>query len=91
MWSDEYRPLSRLSMRGNQVADVAWREGKLYFCLRAHDDATRCEERAVEVGAVSETPHDLEICESACAERIYILSGERTFCSYTSGQHWEEM
>ncbi|HEX8235195.1 MAG TPA: hypothetical protein VF600_04505 [Abditibacteriaceae bacterium] len=92
MWSDEYCPLSRLEMRGQQTASVAWRDGKLYFCLRAKGDTTRCDNTAIEVADHPETPpEDTQILESACAERLYILSGERTWCSYTKGREWEEM
>jgi hypothetical protein len=92
MWSDEFCPLSRLEMRGQQTASVAWRDGKLYFCLRASSDATRCDDSAIKVADLPETPpEDTQILESACAERLYILSGDRTWCSYTKGRHWEEM
>lgn len=92
MWSDEFCPLSRLEMRGQQTASVAWRDGKLYFCLRANSDATRCDDSAIKVADLPEAPpEDTQILESACAERLYILSGDRTWCSYTKGRHWEEM
>jgi hypothetical protein len=92
MWSDEYCPVSRLEMRGQQTASVAWRDGKLYFCLRAKGDVTRCDDTAIEVAVLpEEPPEDTQILESACAERLYILSGDRTWCSYTKGREWEEM
>jgi hypothetical protein len=92
MWSDEFCPLSRLEMRGQQTASVAWRDGKLYFCVRPNSDSTRCDDCAVEVAALPEAPtEETELLESACAEKLYILSGDRTWCSYTKGRHWEEM
>ena len=93
MWDGSYRPLSRLKMRDNKVAELAWREGKLYFALTpASDPNYRCDEHAVEVATVEDAPQlETQILESAKANKIYIMSGERTFCSFTGGESWEEI
>jgi len=93
MWSGSFRPLSRLEMRDKQVAELAWREGKLYFAMSpASDPDYRCDEHAVEVAAVEDAPQqETQILESATAKKIFIMSGERTFCSFTSGEKWEEI
>ena len=93
MWSDEYQPLSNLRTRGNDIADLAWRDGKLYFALRPADDTeVCCDERAVEVADVEDAPQqETQILESASVGNFYILSGERTFLSHTRGRDWEEL
>lgn len=92
MWSDNYIPLSRLPLRDEKIGHLAWRDGKLYFSLRAVDDAQPCDERAVVVATVDNAPHEgAEILESASVDKLYIMSGERTFCSHTRGRCWEEL
>jgi hypothetical protein len=93
MWSGSYRPLSRLQMRDNKVAELAWREGKLYFAMSPACCADyRCDDHAVEVATVEDAPQqETQILESARANKVYIMSGERTFCSLTGGESWEEI
>ena len=92
MWNGDYRLLSRLHMRDNQVAELAWREGKLYFSHTADDLGHPCDEHPVEVAMVEDAPqHETQILESATANQLYILSGERAFCSRTGGHTWEEI
>jgi|GEM_PF-5431204 len=92
MWGDNYFPLSILHMKDSYVAEIAWRDGKLYFaCRPASDLQFSCEDNAVEVGTVEDAPqHDTRLLESATADSLYILSGHRTFVSRTRGQSWEE-
>lgn len=93
MWSEEFQPLSRLRTRGNDIADLAWRDGKLYFALRPADDSeARCDERAVEVATVEDAPQqETQILESAAVGSFYVLSGQRTFLSHTRGRDWQEL
>ena len=92
MWSADYQPLSRLNMRDNQVAELAWRNGILYFSRTVSEGGHRCDESPIEVAAVKDAPQqDTRILESAVANRLYILSGERTFCSQTGGYTWVEI
>jgi hypothetical protein len=77
MWSDEFCPLSRLEMRGQQTASVAWRDGKLYFCVRPNSDSTRCDDCAVEVAVFPKRRPKNRTSGKRCA-RIYILSVDRT-------------
>jgi WD40 repeat protein len=39
MWSAGYQPLSQLRTKSDQIAELAWREGKLYSALHNADGA----------------------------------------------------
>lgn len=92
MWTEDYFPLSILHLRNNQVAEIAWRDGRLYFASHGLDDTKgRCDDRAVEVGFVENAPQqETRLLESAAADSLYVLTGHRTFVSHTCGQTWEE-
>lgn len=92
MWNPNYRRLSKLRTRDDHVAELAWREGKLYFSRRRlGDKSAACDERAVEVATIEDAPEqETEILESAESDSLYIISGERTFRTRTAGQTWEE-
>ena len=92
MWNNKYRRLSRLKTRDNHIAELAWREGKLFFA-RSHADEEHAarEHQVVEVATVEDAPQqDTQILEGTAADNFYILSGERTFRSKTGGETWEE-
>lgn len=92
MWSQDYFPLSILHLRNNQVAELAWHDGRLYFASHGPDDTRACyDERAVEVAVVENAPQqETRLLESAAANSLYVLTGHRTFVSRTCGQTWEE-
>jgi hypothetical protein len=96
MWSNHFRILSDLTTHGNRLATIAWRNGKLYFCasdwISRECEKTFCDDCAVEVGALDEaSTQDAQLLESACAQRLYILSGDQTWCSDTGGKHWQPL
>ncbi|MDQ3814491.1 MAG: hypothetical protein M3347_11135 [Armatimonadota bacterium] len=93
MWNSDYQLLSRLWTRDNRIAELAWRDGKLYFAQHAADDIEcHCDERAVEVAKVEDAPQqETQILESASYDQLYILSGDRAFRSRCRGERWEEI
>ena len=92
MWGDGFFALSILHMRDHYVAEVAWRDGKLYFACRPSDKMDYIyDHEAIEVGYVEDAPkQETRLLESATADSLYILVGHRTFVSRTRGKSWEE-
>jgi hypothetical protein len=92
MWGEGFFPLSILHMRDNHVAEIAWRNGKLYFATRPEGELDLVYDgSAIEVADVEDAPkQDTRLLESATADSLYILAGHRTFISRTRGQTWEE-
>lgn len=93
MCQSVYMCLSKLRTRDNRVAEVAWRDDRLYFAWSSTDGTDdSCSLHAVEVALIEDAPEQgTQVFESAAAGCLYILCGDRTFFSRTAGDDWEEM